>query len=85
MKITTISVGRTYNTLSYTSQRFDMMADLEPFEDIEQAMEALADLLHSTACRVMQARGIRLLAEPNGTLDLAPSSPIQDDDEEIPL
>lgn len=89
MKLTSISCGRTYNTGCYTSQRYDMSADLEPGEYEEQAMEVLADLLHGAALVAMRSQGIAWMDEQGGRVRIA--APVAgaftegSDDDDIPF
>lgn len=72
MRVTSISTGRTYNTQNYTSQRFDLTADLHDGESMEDALRALAARLHDIALVIMRERGVRYITEPGGTLRLPP-------------
>jgi len=84
--ITQIRVSRTYNTLHYTSQRFELEADLEEGEEPDHAVIRLALQLHGYALAAMRAGGIREIEEPGGRLGLFPrDSTARGDDDEIPF
>lgn len=59
MRITTITVGRTYNTGNYSSQRYEASADLESDDDFLTALHELADELDDHAQHIMTAQKTR--------------------------
>jgi len=63
---TQIRVCRTYNTMNYTSQRFELEADLEEDEPVEEAMNAAARDLDVLARRLMRQQGLRAIYEQDG-------------------
>lgn len=89
MKLRTIACGRTYNTGNFTSQRFDFTAELEPNEDYELALRALAELLHEAALSALREQGLTGITEPGGYLPLkkAPAASVtgEGDVDEIPF
>lgn len=54
MRITTITVGRVYNTHNYTSQRYEATASLESEDDFAHALVTLAEDLDAYAQDAMQ-------------------------------
>lgn len=59
MRLTQITVARTYNTGNYTSQRFEVHADLESEDDFGHSLQSLADDLDYQATKVLQLQKAR--------------------------
>lgn len=53
MRVTTITVGRTYNTGNYTSRRFEVTAALDYDDDFDHAIVELSDDLDRMAAHVL--------------------------------
>jgi hypothetical protein len=86
MTITQIRVGRTYNTLNYTSHRFELEADIDEDEDVELAVSVLANDLDSMAKRILFLLGITRILEPGGeTLLALPVARSKAADDDIPF
>lgn len=86
MRITQLRVGRTYNTLHYTSQRFELEADLDEDEDVEAAFYTLARQVDRGARATMRGMGLTAIQEQWGLVRLvAPSCGAEGDDDAIPF
>lgn len=86
MRITQLRVGRTYNTLNYTTQRFELEADIEEDDDVEAAFYSLARHVDWGARATMRAMGLTAIQEQSGLVRLvAPSSGGEGEDDGIPF
>lgn len=86
MRITQVRVGRTYNTLNYTSQRFELEADIEEDDDPDMACAVLSIQLHRNAVAALRALGIARIFEQHGEVPLFPADALgKGDDDEIPF
>jgi hypothetical protein len=82
-----ITVRRTYNTGGYTSQSFEMQAELAWNESPEECLIMLAQQLHHHALVALAEMGIKEISEPCGKVHppRKRSEPANEDEDEIPF